>query len=59
MIRGRLISFTMDKEEAKYLESTEWGGDLGVRLLAIGLQRDIVVITSGGVGSYICKKISS
>jgi len=39
-------------EEAKILNSAEWGGDLEVRLLAIGLQRDIVVITSGVVGSY-------
>ena len=40
------------KKKQNILNSAEWGGDLEVRLLAIGLQRDIVVITSGGVGSY-------
>ena len=29
------------------LNPTEWGGDLKVRLLAIGLNRDIVVLTDG------------
>jgi len=28
------------------LEPSEWGGDLELRLLAIGIQRDIVVVTS-------------
>jgi len=35
------------------LNSTEWGGDLEVCLLAIRLHRDIVVITAGDVGSYV------
>jgi len=35
------------------LNSAEWGNDLEVQLLAIGLQRDIVVINSGSIGSYV------
>ena len=31
---------------------SEWGGDLEIRLLAIALHRDIVVLTSGTDGSY-------
>lgn len=32
------------------LDSAEWGGDLEVRLLAIGMKRDIVVITTASNG---------
>ena len=38
------------------LDSSEWGGDLELRLLAIGIQRDIVVITvSDNCGCYARK----
>ena len=34
------------------VDPTEWGGDMEVRLLAIALHRDIVVITANSDGSY-------
>lgn len=40
------------------MDPAEWGGDMEVRLLAIGLHRDIVVITGGSDGSYARKFLS-
>ena len=37
------------------LQPSEWGGDLEVRLLAIGIGREIVVITGSG-DSYTCAR---
>ena len=40
------------------LDPSEWGGDLELRLLAIGLKRDIAVITSvdNGKGTYYARR---
>ena len=38
------------------VQSSEWGGDLELWLLAIGVQRDLVVITSDYHNSYYARK---
>jgi len=38
------------------LEPSEWGGDLELRLLAIGIQRDIVVVTSDSFDSCYARR---
>ena len=43
------------EKKQRVMDPAEWGGDMEVRLLAIGLQRDIVVITSSSDGSYARK----
>ena len=40
------------EKKQKILNVSEWGGDLEIRLLAITLHREIVVLTSGIDGSY-------
>ena len=40
------------EKKQKNLNVSEWGGDLEIRLMAIALHRDIVVLTSGTDGSY-------
>ena len=35
------------------LQPSEWGGDLELRLLAIGIQRDIILVTSDGFDSRL------
>ena len=39
------------KRQQEILSADRWGGDLEIRLLAIGLHRDIVVITAASNGS--------
>jgi len=34
------------------VDPTKWGGDMEVRLLAIALHRNIIVITANSDGSY-------
>ena len=41
------------------LKPNMWGGDLEVRLLAIGLQRDIVVVTAATNGSTFARQYPS
>ena len=48
---GLSMTQWLEKKQKK-LNLSEWGGDLEVRLLAIALHRDIVVLTSGTDGSY-------
>lgn len=43
------------EKKQRVMDPAEWGGDMEVRLLAIGLQRDIMVITGSSVGSYARK----
>ena len=47
----------MGTKKLRILQSNEWGGDLEVRLLAIAIGRDIVVIT-GTMNSnvFICAR---
>ena len=41
------------------LDPTEWGGDLEIRLLAIGLKRDIVVLTAACNSASYARKFPS
>ena len=41
------------------LSHNSWGGDLDVRLMAIGLQRDIIVVTASHDGSTYARKYFS
>ena len=43
--RGRNITTSMEAKKAPYFTTKERGGDLEVRLLAIGVGREIIVIT--------------
>jgi len=44
------------EEKLTIIQSSEWGGDLELWLLAIGIQRDIVVIISDYHNSYYARK---
>ena len=48
---GLSLVHWLEKKQA-VLDPSEWGGDLELRLLAIGLKRDIVVITSVDNGEH-------
>lgn len=48
---GLTMTQWLEKKQ-KNLNVSEWGGDLEIRLMAIALHRDIVVLTSGTDGSY-------
>ena len=38
------------------LTTSEWGGDIELRLMAIGLKKDILVITDSSVGNAFARK---
>ena len=44
------------KRQQAILNPAEWGGDLEVRLLAIGLKRDIVVLTDASNGATYARR---
>ena len=44
------------KRQQVILNPAEWGGDLEVRLLAIGLKRDIVVLTDASNGATYARR---
>ena len=46
-------------KQLEILKPSSWGGDLEVRLLAIGLQRDVVVVTATTNGSTFARKYPS
>ena len=45
----------MDKQQA-VLRDNEWGGDLEIRLMAIGLKKEVTVITDSTVGNVFARK---
>ena len=46
-------------KKQEILEPNSWGGDLEVRLLDIGLQRHVVVVTAATNGSTFARKYPS
>lgn len=38
------------------LTTSEWGGDIELRLMAVGLKKDILVITDSSVGNVFARK---
>ena len=46
-------------KQLEILKPSTWGGDLEVHLLAIGLQRDVVVVTAATNGSTFARKYPS
>ena len=45
----------MDKQQA-VLQDNEWGGDLEIQLMAIGLKKEVTVITESIVGNVFARK---
>ena len=46
-------------KQQQVLTTSEWGGDIELRLMAVGLKRDILVITDSSVGSVFARKFPS
>ena len=46
-------------KQLEILKPDEWGGNLEVRLLAIGLQRDVIVLMVATNGSTFARKYPS
>ena len=46
------------QRKLKILDPAQWGGDLEVQLLTIGLKRDIVVLTAAQDGSTYSRRCS-
>jgi len=55
---GLSIAQWLQKKQAT-LDPAQWGGDLEVRLLAIGLKRDVVVLTAAHDGSTYARQFPS
>ena len=55
---GLSIIQWLERKQA-VLDPTEWGGDLEIRLLAIGLKRDIVVLTTVRDGASYARRFPS
>jgi len=45
----------MDKQQT-ILRANEWGGDLEIRLMAIGLNKQVTLITDSSVGNVFAQK---
>ncbi|XP_065884579.1 uncharacterized protein [Dysidea avara] len=45
----------MDKQQA-VLRDNKWGGDLEIRLMAIGLKKEVIVVTDSTVGNVFARK---
>ncbi|XP_065895687.1 deubiquitinase OTUD6B-like [Dysidea avara] len=39
------------------LTTCEWGGDIELRLMAVGLKRDIIVVTDSNLGNVFARKV--
>ena len=52
----RPLTNTMENDN---LQPSEWGGDLELQLLAIGIQRDIIVVTSNRFDSCYARRFIS
>jgi len=48
----------MDKQQT-ILQDNEWGGNLEIRLMAIGLEKEVTVITDSTVGNVFAWKYPS
>lgn len=45
----------MNKQQ-RVLQDNEWGGDLEIRLIAIGLKKEVIVITDSTFGNVFARK---
>ena len=45
-------------KQQQVLTTSEWGGDIELRLMAVGLKKDILIITDSSVGNVFCMQIS-
>ena len=43
-------------KQQQVLITSEWGGDIELRLMAVGLKKDILVITDSSVGNVFARK---
>ena len=43
-------------KQQQVLTTSEWGGDIELRLMAVGLKKDILVITDSSVGNVFARK---
>jgi len=58
-LEGNYSKLEWLKKQQEIVSSNSWGGDLEIRLLAIGLHRDIVVITATSNGSTFARMYPS
>ena len=53
---GSLSPVDWTNKQQRVLQDNEWGGDVEIRLMAIGLKKEVIVITDSTIGNVFARK---